>query len=138
LYKWGIMNESFQEQIEKKSENELIEIISNDSKWQKEYVDIAELEAKKRNISINDILHNRELYNEMIQDEYQNGINVNLNFFDYLNFMELYEYSYSKVLWKNKSYFKYYSKTRRHAKSVLFIHVLIFFVVFYFRFLKDV
>lgn len=127
----------FQEQIEKKTDIELLEIISNDTNWQKEYIDIAEIEAKKRNISLTEALHTRKVNHDRIQKEYEEGLNVNLGFLAFIYLIKLFEYSYSKVFWKQKTYYKYNLKTRMKAKNLLFIHVLIFLVVCCLKLIQD-
>jgi hypothetical protein len=62
------MVESFQEQIEKKTDTELADIIIDSHRYQKEFIDLAELEIKKRNIPIDSILELR-IKNLKIQDE---------------------------------------------------------------------
>ncbi len=62
------MIESFQEQIEKKADSELADIIIDSHRYQNEFIDLAELEIKKRNIPLDSILELR-IKNLKIQDE---------------------------------------------------------------------
>jgi hypothetical protein len=62
------MIQSFKEQIEKKADSELADIIIDSHRYQKEFIDLAELEIKKRNIPLDSILELRSK-NLKIQDE---------------------------------------------------------------------
>jgi hypothetical protein len=127
------MIESFEEQIAKKSDIELMEIIENSTKWQKEFVDLAELEASKRNIDLDSILRERIIKNELYEKELKIGKNAEYKFFQYFLVITEFNFAYSTIVHNGVKYYEYNLETRNRAKRNLLIQILFFIVFFYFK-----
>jgi hypothetical protein len=143
------MIESFQEQIEKKSDSELADIIININRYQKEFVDLTEIELCNRNIPIDSIIELR-IKNLKIQDEILEIGDKGSPFWIAIGFLGSlfgglfsiflgYSYAFSKR--KNsigKEFYVYDESTRKYGRKMFYFGLLIFLVFFYFRFLGDI
>lgn len=146
------MIESFEEQIAKKTEEELKEIVINDEKYQFEFVSLAEKELLNREIPIDSVLESRKLKYENIIASLEKGKKANflLVLFSYFGvsafnygkfgsgmfFMFLaYSWAFSKKKFKGESYFVYDEKSRQDGKNLLFIGSISLITSFYYLFI---
>lgn len=125
------MIESFEEQIAKKTDNELTDIYIEYFKYQKEFVDLVEVELRKRNLPLDSIIELRKKNEKIIDETLTQGeqgspVWITIGFFlsllgGILAIFLGYSYAYSKKKNSNGESFYVYNESTRKYGRIMFI-----------------
>lgn len=137
------MIESFEEQIARKTDNELTDIFIIDyHKYQKDFIVLVEIELKKRNLPIDSIIElkkrNEKIIDETLtQGEQGSPVWISIGFFLSLLggiFAIFLGYSYAfskKKNSKGESFYVYNESTRKYGRIMFYLGLFMLFLSLY-------
>ena len=136
----------FKDQVEQKTDKELMDIFIKSQDYQEEFVLVVEEELKKRNVSLDSIKQIKSKADEISNKKIEEGVQGN-TFWIAIYFLSAilggiisivagYIYAYSKR--KNiegEAYYYYNEQTRKYGKLMLIVGIIMFIVWLAIRFL---
>lgn len=142
------MNESFEEQIAKKSDGELTDIFIEDFKYQPDFIELVKVELIKRNIPLDSILTLRKKNEKIIEETLSQGeqgspVWIAIGFIApiVLGFVSTfggifsvflgYSYAFSKQKKDEKEYYVYNASTRKFGQYMFYIYLTIIVFALY-------
>jgi len=136
---------NFKEQVEQKTDQELIDIFVKSQDYQEEFISVVDDELKRRNVPLDSVKQIKSESNEVINKKIEDGVQGN-TFWIVICFLAAilggiisiiagYIYAYSKRRnLQGETYYYYNKQTRKYGKIILIIGIIMFLIGLALRF----
>lgn len=136
---------NFKEQVEQKTDQELIDIFVKSQDYQEEFISVVENELNRRNVPLDSAKQIKSKSDEVINKKIEEGVQGNTFWIavcfllailgGIISIVAGYIYAYSKrENLQGESYYYYNEQTRKYGKIMLIVGIIIFVIGLALRF----